>query len=81
MVARMKTTIELPDALTTRAKALAREQGLTLRELIEAGLRAELDRRARPADRPTFRLRTVGGTGLRVGVDPTDLRERAYDNS
>jgi hypothetical protein len=40
----MKTTVELPDQLAREAKAFAREHGVTLRELIERGLRAELAR-------------------------------------
>ena len=74
----MKTTIELADALARRAKAVAREQGTSLRELIDAGLRAELDRRVRATEPPVFRLRTVNGSGLRAGVEPSDLREWAY---
>ena len=35
----MKTTIELPEPLMSQAKAAARAQGLTLKALIEAGLR------------------------------------------
>ncbi|MBA3278072.1 MAG: DUF2191 domain-containing protein [Geodermatophilaceae bacterium] len=75
----MKTTIELPDSLARRAKELARAQGVTLREVIEAGLRAELDRRSAPAPPVDFRFRTVGGSGLREGIELTDLREHAYD--
>lgn len=79
MVDRMKTTIELPDALARRAKQVAREQGVTLREVIEAGLRAELDRRTHESQPAAFRFRTVSGSGLRPGIDPQDLRERAYE--
>jgi hypothetical protein len=35
----MKTTIELSDALMDQAKSAARLQGITLRTLIESGLR------------------------------------------
>ena len=41
---RMKTTIDLPDQLAQDAKAFAREHGLTLRELVERGLREQLRR-------------------------------------
>lgn len=79
MVARMKTTIELPDALAREAKQVAFAQGTTLRELIEAALRAELGRRTERSELPAFRLTTVKGSGLQPGVDRESLREMAYD--
>ena len=45
----MKTTIELPDDLASEARRVAAQSGTTLRGLVEAGLRAELERRAQPA--------------------------------
>ena len=47
----MKTTVEIADGLLEEAKRLARERDLTLRELIECGLRKELRERRRPAKR------------------------------
>lgn len=44
----MKTTIELPDDLAQDAKRVAALSGTTLRSLVEAGLRAELERRSQP---------------------------------
>ncbi|MGB4117950.1 MAG: hypothetical protein WBK51_15525 [Polaromonas sp.] len=38
----MKTTIELSDALMDQAKSAARSQGITLKALIESGLRMAL---------------------------------------
>lgn len=74
----MKTTIELPDALAQRAKSLAVEQGTTLRDLVVAGLSAEVDRRAStPA--VDFVFPTVNGHGLRVEIDAATLTDRAYD--
>ncbi len=78
-VLHMKTTIELPDGLAGQARQVAREQGVPLRELIETGLRAELARRAAPPAAVEFQLRTVGGAGLRPEVNPSQLRERAYE--
>lgn len=75
----MKTTIDLPDALAMRAKQVARDQGTTLREIIEAALRAELERRNQTPDAVPFTFRTVGGSGLKAGVVPADLRDHAYD--
>ncbi len=60
---------------------MARAQGVTLREVIEAGLRAELDRRCAPTPPVDFRFRTVGGSGLREGIEISDLREHAYDQA
>jgi hypothetical protein len=75
----MKTTIDLPDALARRARALAREQNLTLRELIVEGLRGEIERRSVPRQARPFRFRTTGGQGLQAGITPESLTQRAYD--
>jgi hypothetical protein len=45
----MKTTVELTDQLAAEARRIARARGLTLRELIERGLRAELRRLEAPS--------------------------------
>ena len=51
----MKTTVDIADPLFRQAKAEAERNGSTLRNLIEDGLRAVLEkRRAAPAKR--FRL-------------------------
>lgn len=75
----MKTTIDLPDALAAEAKAVALEQGLTMRELVIAGLRSEVARRRQVPEGAPFRLHTVGGRGLRTGVRPRDLVEMSYE--
>jgi len=75
----MKTTIDLPDALAADARELARAQGVSLRDLVVAGLRAEVDRRSRDAPRVDFAFVTVSGDGLQPGVDPARLTELAYD--
>ncbi len=72
----MKTTVELSDQLAADAKRLAHETGVTLRELIERGLRHELRRRSRPTDF-TWEPIVVGEPG-----DPMPERaphELAYD--
>lgn len=79
MVSRMKTTVDLPDALAKQAKAFARKHDLTLRELLTEGLRAELDRLSAPSRSQDFHFTTVGGAGLRPGVTPESLAELAYD--
>jgi len=77
----MKTTIELPDALAAEARALARERHTTLRHLVVEGLRAELDRRRRPAPRIDFVFPVVSGNGLLPGVDASRLTDLAYDEA
>ena len=75
----MKTTIELPDALAAEAREVARAQGASLRELVVAGLRSEVERRTTPKPRVDFSFVTVSGHGLQPGVDPARLVELAYD--
>ena len=56
----MKTTIELPDELVEQVRRVARQEGATLRALVEEGLRRSLEARRRAAlDFPSF-----GGSGL-----------------
>lgn len=63
-VTRIKTTIDIPDALLEDAKRVATHEGTTLRALVESGLRRELDERTSP--RPfTLRVVTVDGNGMR----------------
>jgi len=73
----MKTTIDLPDALAAEARATAHAQRTTLRELMIAALRAEIDRRstARPVD---FHFPTVGGSGLVADLDAAEVIARSY---
>jgi hypothetical protein len=78
--AHIKTTIEIADPLLKEAKRLAAREGVTLRTLVEKGLRHELERRARPVE---FRLRraTFKGKGLNPaaqGLSWDELRELAY---
>lgn len=76
----MKTTIELTDDLAVKAKRYAARHGLTLRAVIEEGIRLKLAEQPRAV----FRLRdaSVGGEGLRAEFRDTDwarLREAAYE--
>jgi hypothetical protein len=63
----MKTTIEISDALLEAAKRHAKARGITLRAMVEEGLRVVLEEERR--DDP-FRLRdaSVGGRGVRPEV-------------
>jgi hypothetical protein len=74
----MKTTVEIADPLFDEAKRAAHEAGVTLRELIEAGLRRVLDERKKHAK--PFKLRDESVKGkLQPGVRIDDGRAvRAY---
>lgn len=81
MVTRMKTTVEISDALADEAKAVARREKTTLRALIEAGLRHVVRDRRRKA---RFRLRDASfrGKGLQPGFQDGDwqrIRGAAYE--
>lgn len=63
MAAHMKTTIEISDALFRQARKLAAREGVTLRSLVEEGLRRVLDGRAAPPPAP-FHPVVFGGDGF-----------------
>ncbi len=69
----MRTTIRLGDALLQEAKREAAKSGMTLTAIIEESLRERLARStADAAPRARVRLTTVGGRGLRPGIDLDD---------
>jgi Arc/MetJ family transcription regulator len=81
MVAHMKTTIDIADALLAEAKRIAAEQRTTLRELVEQGLRGVIEHRRQ---RVGFTLRdaSFAGNGLRPEVADGSwqrLRDLAYE--
>lgn len=59
----MKITIELPDDLLDRSKAVARRENSTLSALIEEGLRLTLRARTRKRTAP-FAVQPFQGDGL-----------------
>jgi hypothetical protein len=74
----MKTTIEIADAILEDARAVAEEQGTTLRQLVEEGLRRVTEERNR---KKAFRLRRASfrGKGLRDGqASWEDIRDLVY---
>lgn len=78
----MKTTIELPPDLLKEAKRVAATERITLRSLIEEGLRHVLARRRRRGDRFVLREASYRGKGTHDGVDEGDwesIRARIYD--
>jgi hypothetical protein len=77
----MKTTVEIADGLLDEVRRVAAREGTTVRALIEAGLRREIERRK--SGRP-FRLRraTFKGRGLRPelsGAEWERIRDLAYE--
>ncbi len=81
MVTHMKTTIEIATPVLEDAKRLARKEGVTLRVLVEEGLRTVVAaRRARKG----FRLKNAGfgGKGVRPGVEEgrwSEIRDLIYE--
>jgi hypothetical protein len=77
----MKTSVEISNALLQQVRALAARDGLTLREIIEAGLRLVIERDQQPR---AFKLRdaSVTGRGLKKGLSYDDwgkILEMAYE--
>ncbi|CAN5420472.1 MAG: type II toxin-antitoxin system VapB family antitoxin [Acidimicrobiia bacterium] len=76
----MKTTIEITDELLQRAKQLAAEEGSTLRALVEAGLRHQLERRTRSGY--VLADASFDGRGTQPGASEGDwsrIRELIYE--
>ena len=59
----MKTTIEVQDDLLERSKRLARQEGTTLRAVIEEGLQLALRARDQKRRKP-FKVKPFAGDGL-----------------
>jgi len=67
----VKTTIDIADDLISRAKIVQKRDGVTLRALVEDGLRMVLDRDAR---QPAYRFEPiVAGEPYRKGMDVPDV--------
>ena len=75
----MKTTVDISDSLMAQAKSLAEKEGVTVRSLIEDGLRTVIAERTQP--RRKFRLKdgAVGGKGIRPGLDWPAIRSMIYE--
>lgn len=65
----MQTMIQLDDALLAKATELAREKGCDLSQLIEETLRDKIAPLSAVVPQPFRHLTTVGGEGVRAGVD------------
>jgi hypothetical protein len=68
----VRTTVNLPDELVSRAKKIAAESRITLTALIEEGLHEAIARRKRGSRREPLRLTTYGAKGPLPGVDLDD---------
>ena len=76
----MKTTVELPDDLLARGKAVARRENSTLKALIEEGLRMVLRERERKRSAP-FAVQPFQGDGLSAefaGAGWERIRDEIY---
>ena len=65
----MQTTIRLDEVVIEQATKLAQEKGCDLSQFIEETLRDRITPKPTVAGQPLLRLTTVGGQGLRSGVD------------
>jgi hypothetical protein len=76
----MKTTIELPDELVQQARRIARQEGASLRALVEEGLQRSLEAR-RQAARRQLDFPSYGGSGLTdefQGAPWHQIRDEVY---
>ena len=65
----MRTTILIEDRLGKMARSRARKEGISFSALVARALSDDLARTKSRPPAPPFRLVTVGGPGVRVGVD------------
>jgi len=65
----MRTMIQLDEALLDQANKLAQEQGCDLSQFIEETLRDKIAPKPPVGGQPFRHLTTVGGQGVRPGVD------------
>lgn len=81
MGAHMKTTIEISTPVLEEAKRVAKREGVTLRVLVEEGLRSVVSERSR---RKPFKLKdaSVRGRGVEKGLTEGDwntIRDLIYE--
>jgi len=77
----MKTTIQIPDSLFEEARRVAHRERVTMRSLVEAGLRRVLADHNKSGG---FRLRkaTFRGKGLQSGLEDASwgrIRDASYE--
>ena len=81
MLRHIRTSVDIPAPLLQRAKKLARERGISLRQLLVDGLRSVVERDARA---PSHRMEncSFGHGGLVEGLTWTDserMNELIYE--
>jgi len=81
MVSHMKTTIQIPDSLFEEVRKLAQREHVTMKAIVEEGLRRIVSERQR---RSRFRLRkaTFRGKGLQPHLSDGSwerIRELSYE--
>lgn len=80
MVSRMKTTVEINDALMMEARRQADRRGETMRSFLEEALRRLIDTYSSEEKAPPpFELTVVDGDGLVEGVTPASWLEIANE--
>ncbi len=78
----MKTTIDIAEPLLVEAREVSRRDGVTLRSLVEEGLRGVLEKRTAERTEYLPKVITYGGSGTCEGVDLEDwrsVRELIYE--
>ncbi len=74
----MKITVEIADAVLEEARSVAEEQGTTLRQLVEEGLRRVIEER-KPKKRLRLRRASFRGKGLQSSDTSWEvIRELIY---
>ncbi len=79
----MKTSIEIGDSLFVKAKKLAKQKRISLRALIEEGLRHVIANKEKDKNAPQSKILTFGGDGLTDeyklrGLNWETLRDEIY---
>jgi hypothetical protein len=76
----MKTTIEISDSILSKAKKLARDQTVTLRSLVEEGLRKVIEERSArgPCRVSPVTFRGKGLSPEFQGASWNQIRDAAY---
>ena len=74
----VKTTVEIADSLFKEAKSVAESAGVSLRELIEEGLRTVVEDRRKQRQCFTLRDGSFRGRGLQADLSWPDIRRTIY---
>lgn len=72
MVSHMKATVDIADAVLREAKLIAAREGVTLRSLVEEGLRRVVEDRETQTTGFELRDRRFHGDGGVPGIDVND---------